>query len=128
MKASQTVPGESLAEQRHRAFGLENALQGTVFAVTRSSMLVAVSYVEAQGLEVAGPDARWRIDKHNPETTLKRQQQVRTRRAAVMVFPANNLCHFFVVFCMSLGTQRDHTNWAALEAPVQGHCQSTQYA
>ena len=68
---------EGLESSAQRAFDI-NALEGTVFDVSRSSLLIAVSRKHSETLEAVGPRGMWRCDKHIPQTTVERQIQVRS--------------------------------------------------
>lgn len=69
---------EGLESSAQRAFDI-NALEGTVFDVSRTSLLVAVSRKHSETLDAVGPRGMWRCDKHIPQTTVERQIHVRGR-------------------------------------------------
>lgn len=69
---------EGLEQSAQRAFDI-NALEGTVFDVSRTSLLVAVGRKQSEALDAVGPRGMWRCDKHIPQTTVERQIHVRGR-------------------------------------------------
>ena len=67
---------EGLESSAQRAFDI-NALEGTVFDVSRNSLLLAVGRKQSEALDAVGPRGMWRCDKHIPQTTVERQIHVR---------------------------------------------------
>lgn len=50
--------------------------EGTVLEVRRSSVKIAFSKGDSDGIESCPPGSVWRIDKYSPETTFQRQLKV----------------------------------------------------
>lgn len=50
--------------------------EGTVLEVRRSSVKIAFSKADSDGIEACPPHSVWRLDKYSPETTFQRQLKV----------------------------------------------------
>jgi len=57
---------------KHRAFDV-NALEATVYDMSRAGLLVAVGHKQSLALEAVGGRGLWRMDKCSPQTTVERQ-------------------------------------------------------